>query len=63
MTWEAVGGVYNPITQSVEVLRSHFSKYTVMMPSLKYSDVDAKHWANKEINQLLGKGILDVIVR
>lgn len=59
LTWEAVGGKYDPVTQTVTAPRGHFSKYTVMLGSAAFSDVPATHWAVKEINYLLTKGVLD----
>lgn len=59
LTWEAVGGKYDPVTQTVTAPRGHFSKYTVMLGAAAYTDVPASHWAVKEINYLLTKGILD----
>ncbi|WP_238652127.1 S-layer homology domain-containing protein [Paenibacillus piscarius] len=59
LTWEAVGGKYDPVTQTVTAPRGHFSKYTVMLGAAAYTDVPASHWAVKEINYLLNKGILD----
>lgn len=59
LTWEAVGGKYDPVTQTVTAPRGHFSKYTVMLGAAAYTDVPANHWAVKEINYLLNKGILD----
>lgn len=59
LTWEAVGGKYDPVTQTVTAPRGHFSKYTVMLGAAAFTDVPASHWAVKEINYLLTKGILD----
>ncbi|KWX74752.1 hypothetical protein AMQ83_36345, partial [Paenibacillus riograndensis] len=59
LTWEAVGGKYDPITQTVSALRGHFSRYTVMIGSASFKDVADNHWAKKEINYLLTKGILE----
>lgn len=59
LTWEAVGGKYDPVTQTVTAPRGHFSKYTVMLGAAVFTDVPASHWAVKEINYLLTKGILD----
>lgn len=59
LTWEAVGGKYDPVTQTVTAPRGHFSKYTVMLGAAAFADVPASHWAVKEINYLLTKGILD----
>lgn len=59
LTWEAVGGKYDPVTQTVTAPRGHFSKYTVMLGAASFADVAASHWAVKEINYLLAKGILD----
>ncbi|QWU15187.1 S-layer homology domain-containing protein [Paenibacillus sophorae] len=59
LTWEAVGGKYDPITQTVSAPRGHFSQYTVMLGTGAFSDVLQTHWAVKEINYLLAKGILE----
>lgn len=59
LTWEAVGGKYDPVTQTVTAPRGHFSKYTVMLGAASFTDVPASHWAVKEINYLLTKGIVD----
>lgn len=59
LTWEAVGGKYDPVTQTVTAPRGHFSKYTVMLGAAAFTDVPANHWAVKEINYLLTKGIVD----
>ncbi|MDT3428333.1 hypothetical protein J2Z22_003925 [Paenibacillus forsythiae] len=59
LTWEAVGGKYDPVTQTVSTLRGHFSRYTVMLGAGAFSDVKKNHWAVKEINYLLAKGIVD----
>ncbi|NQX45883.1 S-layer homology domain-containing protein [Paenibacillus tritici] len=59
LTWEAVGGKYDPVTQTVTAPRGHFSKYTVMLGAAAFTDVPATHWAVKEINYLLTKGVLD----
>ncbi|WP_342547335.1 S-layer homology domain-containing protein [Paenibacillus sp. FSL P2-0089] len=59
LTWEAVGGKYDPVTQTVTAPRGHFSKYTVMLGAAVFTDVPASHWAVKEINYLLTKGVLD----
>ncbi|QSF44105.1 S-layer homology domain-containing protein [Paenibacillus tianjinensis] len=59
LTWEAVGGKYDPVTQTVTTPRGHFSRYTVMLGKASFTDVSANHWAVQEINYLLNKGILD----
>ncbi|KUP25407.1 S-layer homology domain-containing protein [Paenibacillus sp. DMB5] len=59
LTWEAVGGKYDPVTRTVTAPRGHFSKYTVMLAKAAFTDVSASHWAVQEINYLLNKGILD----
>jgi hypothetical protein len=59
LTWEAVGGKYDPVTQTVTAPRGHFSRYTVMLAKAAFTDVPATHWAVQEINYLLNKGILD----
>jgi len=55
---KAVGGKYNPETKSIEFYRIHLSKYTVLKTKKSFSDLgDSK--LKKEINEMLGKGILD----
>ncbi len=57
-TWEPVGGIYDPITNTVKTRRLTLSQYTVMQSNKSFSDVE-NSWAKDEINELLGKGILD----
>ncbi|WP_178382425.1 S-layer homology domain-containing protein [Paenibacillus sp. P3E] len=59
LTWEAVGGKFDPVTQTVTALRGHFSRYTVMLGKGAFTDVAENHWAVKEINYLLTKGIVE----
>lgn len=59
LTWEAVGGKYDPVTQTVSAPRGHFSRYTVMLGTGAFTDVAQNHWAVKEINYLLTKGIVE----
>ncbi|AIQ48992.1 hypothetical protein R70723_26115 [Paenibacillus sp. FSL R7-0273] len=59
LTWEAVGGKYDPVTRTVTAPRGHFSKYTVMLAKAAFTDVPATHWAVQEISYLLNKGIVD----
>ncbi|MHA6531096.1 S-layer homology domain-containing protein [Paenibacillus sp. BAC0078] len=59
LTWESVGGKYDPVTQTVSAPRGHFSRYTVMLGTGTFTDVAQNHWAVKEINYLLTKGIVD----
>jgi len=56
--WEPVGGKYDPVTKTITVNRMHLSKYTVMQSAKSFNDVD-QSWAKEEINELLGKGIID----
>jgi len=56
--WEVVGGNYDPVTKTIKVYRMGLSKYTVMQSQKSFSDVD-NSWAQDEINELLGKGIVD----
>ncbi|BEP30382.1 S-layer homology domain-containing protein [Helicovermis profundi] len=56
--WEPVGGRYDPITDSITTYRFGLSKYTVLKTTKHFSDVD-NSWAKDEINEMLGKGILD----
>ncbi len=56
--WEPVGGVYDPVTNSVSTKRISLSQYTVMQSSKSFTDVESS-WAKAEINELLGKGIID----
>lgn len=56
--WEPVGGVHNPITNTIETKRLTLSQYTVMQSNKSFSDVE-NSWAKDEINELLGKGIID----
>ncbi|WP_169087709.1 S-layer homology domain-containing protein [Paenibacillus sp. PL91] len=59
LTWEPVGGLYDPVTKTVNVNRGHFSKYTVMKASQSFKDIPAAHWAASAVNTLLNKGVLD----
>lgn len=59
LTWEPVGGLYDPVTKTVNVNRGHFSKYTVMKSSQSFNDIPAAHWAASAVNTLLNKGVLD----
>ena len=56
--WETIGGNYDPITQIIRANRMKLSKYTVMETNKLFSDVDHS-WAQDEINELLGKGVID----
>ncbi|WP_141502201.1 S-layer homology domain-containing protein [Paenibacillus luteus] len=59
LTWEPVGGLYDPVTKTVNVKRGHFSKYTVMKSTVSFKDIAATHWAATAVNTLLAKGVLD----
>jgi len=56
--WDTLGGNYDPITETVQTYRMKLSKYTVMQTDKAFSDLEYS-WAKDEINELLGKGILD----
>lgn len=56
--WEPVGGIYDPVTNTITARRIHLSKYTVMQSTKAFNDVD-NSWAKDEINELLGKGIIE----
>ncbi len=56
--WEPVGGVYDPVTNTVSTRRLNLSQYTVMQSNKSFSDVE-NSWAKAEINELLGKGVID----
>ncbi len=56
--WEPVGGRYNPVTNELTVFRQNLSQYTVMQSSKTFNDIDASS-AKDEIEELLGKGIID----
>jgi len=56
--WEPVGGVYDPVKNTVSTKRISLSQYTVMQSNKSFNDVE-NSWAKSEINELLGKGILD----
>ncbi|WP_139991084.1 S-layer homology domain-containing protein [Paenibacillus paridis] len=59
LTWEPVGGLYDPVTKTVNVKRGHFSKYTIMKSTVSFKDIAATHWAATAVNTLLAKGVLD----
>lgn len=56
--WEPVGGIYDPVTNSMSTRRISFSQYTVMQSNKTFNDVESS-WAKDEINELLNKGIVD----
>lgn len=56
--WQSVGGNYDPVTKTIKTYRMGLSKYTVMQSQKSFSDVE-NSWAQDEINELLGKGIID----
>ncbi len=56
--WEPVGGRYDPVTNTVRTNRLTLSQYTVMQSNKSFADVE-NSWAKDEINELLGKGIID----
>ncbi len=53
-----VGGVFDPVTNTVKTNRISLSQYTVMQSNKQFNDVDTS-WAKAEINELLGKGVID----
>lgn len=54
-SWEPVGGIYDPLTGTISVFRTHLSKYTVM----KTTAVQAsENQVKTEIQALLNKGII-----
>lgn len=57
-TWESVGGVYDPVTNTISVRRIHLSKYTVLKSEKNYSNIEDS-WAKNEIAALRGKGIIE----
>lgn len=56
--WEPVGGVYDPVTNTVRTRRITLSQYTVMQSNKTFTDVETS-WAKNDINELLSKGIVD----
>ena len=56
--WEPVGGFYDPFTDSITVFRQNMSQYTVMQSNKSFADVEDSY-AKAEIEELLGKGIID----
>ncbi len=56
--WNPVGGKYDPVTNTVRTNRLTLSQYTVMQSNKSFADVETS-WAKDEINELLGKGIID----
>lgn len=56
--WEPVGGRFDPVSETITTSLPHFSQYTVMLSNKSFSDVN-QHWARKEINIMLRKGIID----
>jgi hypothetical protein len=55
--WEAVGGIYEPVTNTLTVNRMSLSQYTVLKSKMLFSDVkDDK--AKLAVNKLLNKGII-----
>lgn len=55
--WQPVGGKYNSLDGTIETRLPHFSKYTVMLSNKSFVDVN-QHYAKKEINIMLRKGII-----
>lgn len=56
--WEPVGGVYDPITNTLSTRRKHLSKYTVLKTEKNYSNIEDS-WAKNEISALKNKGVID----
>jgi len=56
--WEPVGGVYDPVTNTIRVHRLHLSKYTILKAEHNYSNIEDS-WAKNEITSLKGKGIIE----
>lgn len=56
--WEPVGGIYDPIKKRIVTKRSTLSQYTVLKSLKEFNDVE-NSWAKNEINELLGKGIIN----
>lgn len=56
--WEPVGGIYDPLTNSISVHRIHLSKYTVMKTKKTITDVENEEVTSEVLN-LLNKGIID----
>ncbi|GMQ56966.1 hypothetical protein AN1V17_13600 [Vallitalea sediminicola] len=52
-------GRYNPLTGKISVMRKHFSKYFVSASTDTFSDLSAYSWAEKPIEILAGKGIIN----
>lgn len=55
--WTPVGGNYDPITRRIVVSRQHLSKYSILKTEKSFSDVQ-NSWAKDDINELLGKGVV-----
>ncbi len=56
-TWKAVGGVYDPVTNTLSTKRMHLSKYTILKTDKNYSKIEDS-WAKNEIASLQGKGVI-----
>ncbi|WP_304942511.1 S-layer homology domain-containing protein [Vallitalea guaymasensis] len=52
-------GRYNPLTGKISVMRKHFSKYFVSASTDSFSDLSGYGWAEKPIEILAGKGIIN----
>ncbi len=55
--WEAQGGIVDPESSKIYVMRDNLSQYTVLKSKKSFSDSD-QSWAKAEINALLNKGIV-----
>ncbi|MDD3298957.1 MAG: S-layer homology domain-containing protein [Firmicutes bacterium] len=57
-TSEAVGGIYDPVTQTVRFLTSHFSRYFAKPFVKKFNDMDSYGWAEEAVSIMAGKGFI-----
>ena len=55
--WEPVGGIVDPQSGQIYVMRDTLSQYTVLKSKKSFSDADTS-WAKAEINAMLNKGII-----
>ncbi|GKX31770.1 hypothetical protein SH1V18_42500 [Vallitalea longa] len=56
---EKAAGKYDPLTGRISVMRKHFSKYFVAASTDKFTDLADYSWAEKPIEVLAGKGIIN----
>ncbi len=52
-------GRYNPETKTVTFETTHFSKYAVSYVKKSFNDIEKYYWAQKEIEVLASKGIIN----